>query len=99
MVVNATNSRQTYTQLQTACPNPNSKAYSPLLSVEPITSEPRELANQWNRALRSLLDELQRSINSLNVNLTHDVSLHICSNRNYAVKSDRCTRIDQHTPG
>jgi hypothetical protein len=99
MVINATNTQHTYTELQAACPHKNSKPFSSIQSLQPITSERRELVAKWNNSLHSLLGELQGSISRLNVNLTEQVMTDICSNTNYATKSHRCTQIDQHTPG
>jgi hypothetical protein len=99
MVVNVTNTRQTYIKLQHACPNSNGKSFSPILSLTPISSEPRERVTKWNISLHSMLDQLQSSIDNLNLTLTQQIITDICSNSNYAVKSNRCTQIDQHTPG
>ncbi|CAF3776556.1 unnamed protein product [Rotaria sp. Silwood1] len=98
MVVNATNTRQTYHQLQNACPNSNEKPYQPIVSLSPITSERRELVRNWNISLHFMLDQLQSSIAYLNTNLTQQIMTNICSNSNYAVKSSRCIQIDQHMP-
>ncbi|CAF3803762.1 unnamed protein product [Adineta steineri] len=99
MVINATNNRLTYTQLQNTCSNPKEKPYSPILSLPPIISERRELVTKWNESLHSMLNQLQTSINNLNSTLMQHIITNICSNSNYAVKSNRCTQIDQHTPG
>ena len=99
MVINATNTRHTYMELQAACPHKNSKPFSSIQSLQPITSERWEIVTKWNSSLHALLDELQGSISRLNVSLTEQVTTDICSNTNYATKSQRCTQIDQHTPG
>lgn len=99
MVVNATNTRKTYTQLQNSCPNSNGKPFSPILSLSPIISERRELVTKWNETIHWMLDQLQTSIDNLNTSLTQQIITDICSNSNYAVKSERCTQIDQHMPG
>jgi hypothetical protein len=97
MVVNVTNSRYIYTQLQTACPNVNAKSFSPILSLPPVTTERRELVSQWNRSLHFLLKQLQSSIDNLLIKLTQQISKEICSNPNFAAKSNRCTQIDKKT--
>ncbi|CAF2721693.1 unnamed protein product [Rotaria sp. Silwood2] len=99
MVVNATNTRQTYHQLQNACPNSNEKPFKAIVSLSPIASERRELVKNWNVSLHFMLDQLQSSIANLNTSLTQQITTNICSNTNYAVKSSRCTQIDQHAPG
>jgi hypothetical protein len=99
MVVNATNARTTYTQLQNACPSPNEKPFSRIVSLSPIISERRELVRKWNESLHWMLDQLQTSIENLNTSLTQQIITDICSNSDYAVKSNRCTQIDQHMPG
>jgi hypothetical protein len=98
MVVNATNTRQTYTKLQKMCPNSDEKPFSPILSLPPIPNERAGLVNERNESLHSMLDRLQSSIDNLNTSLTQQIITNICSNSNYAVKSNRCTHIDQHTP-
>jgi len=98
MVINLTNTRQTYMILQKACPNPHEKPFSPIISLSPITSERRELVIERNESLHSMLDQLQSSIDNLNTSLTQQIITDICLNSNYAVKSNRCTQIDQHTP-
>ena len=95
MVVKAINSRQIYTQLQKACSDPNAKSFSPLLSLPPTISERRELVYQWNRSLHFILKQLQSSIDTLHIHLTEKIITDICSNSNYAVKSNRCTQIDK----
>ncbi|CAF1674619.1 unnamed protein product, partial [Adineta ricciae] len=95
MVVKAINSRQIYIQLQKACPDPNAKLFSPLLSLPPTISERRELVYQWNRSLHFVLKQLQSSIDTLYIHLTEKIITDICSNSNYAVKSNRCTQIDK----
>ncbi|CAF1101094.1 unnamed protein product [Adineta ricciae] len=95
MVVKAINSRQIYTQLQKACSDPNAKSFSPLLSLPPTISERRELVYQWNRSLHFVLKQLQSSIDTLHIHLTEKIITDICSNSNYAVKSNRCTQIDK----
>ena len=99
MVVNATNTQHTYIQLQNACPNSNGKPFKPILSLPPIASVRHELATQWNKSLHSMLDQLQSSINSLNISLIKQITTEICSNSSYAVKSSGCTQIDKHVPG
>jgi len=98
MVINATNTQKTYTKLQNACPNPHEKPFSPIISLSPITNERREFVIQWNESLHFMLDQLQSSIDNLNTSLTQQIINDICLNSNYAVKSNRCTQIDQHTP-
>jgi hypothetical protein len=98
MVINATNTRQTYVELHKSCPNPDKKPFSPILSLSPIINERRELVTKWNESLHLMLDQLQTSIDTLNVSLTQKIITDICSNSNYAVKSNSCTQIDQHTP-
>ena len=95
MVVNATNDRQIHMKLQAACPNPNEKAFSPIRSLSPIISERPELVIQRNQSLHILLNQLQSSINNLQPDLTQQIIADICSNSNYAVKSIRCTQVDQ----
>ena len=97
MVVNATNSRNIYSQLQTACPNKNAKSFSPILSLPPTITERRELVFQWNKSLHLSLKQLQSSIDNLYIQITQRTSKDICSNSNYAVKSNRCTQIDKQT--
>jgi hypothetical protein len=98
MVINATNTRQTYMKLLNACPNPHGKPFSPIISVSPITNERREFVIKWNESLHLMLDQLQSSIDNLNTSLTQQIINDICLNSKYAVKSNRCTQIDQHTP-
>ena len=98
MVVNATNDRQIHMKLQTACPNPNEKPFSPIRSLSPVINERPELVTQRNQSLHILLNQLQSSINNLQADLTQQIITDICSNSNYAVKSNRCTRIDQSMP-
>jgi hypothetical protein len=98
MVINATNTRQTYMKLQQACSNPHEKSFSPILSLSPIINERREFVTQWNESFHEMLDELQSSIDKLNISLTQPIITKICLNSSYAVKSNRCTQIDQHTP-
>ncbi|CAF1392447.1 unnamed protein product [Rotaria sordida] len=98
MVVNVINTRQIYHQLQNACPNSNEKSFQPIVSLSPITSERRELVKKWNVSLHFMLDQLQSSITNLNTSLTQQITTNICSKPNYAVKSSRCTQIDQHVP-
>jgi hypothetical protein len=86
-------------QLQNACPNPNEKSFTPIRSLSPIVNERRELVTKWNKSLHLMLDQLQSSVDNLNITLTQQIITDICSNSNYAVKSSRCTQIDQHTPG
>jgi len=97
MVVNATNSRDIYTQLQIACPNSNVKPFSPILSLPPAITERRELVFQWNRSLHFVLKQLQSSIDDLNIKLTQQIIIDICSNSNFAVKSNQCTQIDKES--
>jgi hypothetical protein len=97
MVVNASNSRYIYTQLQTACPNLYAKPFSPIISLPPAITERRELVSQWNRSLHFLLKQLQSSIDNLAVKLTQQISKDICSNSKYATKSNQCTQIDKQT--
>jgi hypothetical protein len=98
MVVNATNTQKTYMKLQTACPNEHEKPFSPIISLSPIPNERPELVNERNESLHFMLNQLQSSIDNLNTSLTQQIITDICSNSNYAVKSNRCTQIDQHTP-
>lgn len=98
MVINVTNTRKTYTQLQKFCPHKDEKLFTPLLSVLPTLNERREFVTQWNISLHSMLNKLQTSIDNLNTSLTQPIITNICLNSNYAVKSNRCTQIDQHTP-
>ena len=98
MVVNAINNRKTYTELQKACPTSDEKPFSPILSLPPIPNERPELVNERNESLHYMLDRLQSSIDNLNSSLTQQIITNVCSNSNYAVKSNRCTQIDQHTP-
>jgi hypothetical protein len=98
MVVNATNTRKTYIKLQTSCPNLHEKPFSPIISLSPIVTERREFVTQWNDSLHVMLDQLQLSIDNLNTSLIQQIITDICMNSNYAVKSNRCTQIDQHTP-
>jgi hypothetical protein len=95
MVVNATNSRFIYTQLRTACPNPSSKTFSPILSLPPTTNERRELVHRWNRSLHSLFKQLHSSIDNLYIHFTQQIITDICTNEKYAEKSNQCTQIDQ----
>jgi hypothetical protein len=97
MVVNATNSRDIYTQLHIACPNSNVKPFSPILSLPPAITERRELVFQWNRSLHFVLKQLQSSIDDLNIKLTQQIIIDICSNSNFAVKSNQCTQIDKES--
>jgi hypothetical protein len=97
MVVNVTNTRRIYTQLQSACQDPNAKPFSPILSLPPITTERRELVLKWNRSLHVLLNQLQFAIDNINMRLVHRIGTDICSNSNYTVKSNRCTQIDKQT--
>jgi hypothetical protein len=97
MVVNATNTRQTYTQMQTACPHVNAKPFSPILSLSPIANQRREFVSNWNRSLHILFEQLHTSVDNLNLRLTQNVLTDICSNTNYAVQSKSCTQIDQTT--
>ncbi len=97
MIVNATNSRHIYTQLKTACPNPNVKSFSPILSLPPTINERRELVLKWNRSLHFLFQQLQSSIDDLDMKFTQQIITDICSNSKYAVKSNRCTQIDKQT--
>lgn len=99
MVVNATNNRNTYDQLQKTCPNSNMKSFEPIISLAAITSERREQVKKWNMSLHFMLDNLKVSIGNLNKTLTQQVTNNICSNPHYAVKSTRCIQIDQHAPG
>lgn len=99
MVVNASNTMKTYTKLQKACPNENSKPFSPLLSIEAIVSERRDLVQSWNKSLHFLFEHVQSSIENLNKSLTDEVSEEICLNSKYSAGSERCTQIDQHIPG
>jgi hypothetical protein len=98
MVINVTNTRKTYTALQSDCPNEHEKVFTPIISLSPATNERREFVTQWNTSLHSMLDKLQSSIDKLNTSLTQQIINDICMNSNYAVKSNRCTQIDQHTP-
>ncbi|UJR14879.1 hypothetical protein I4U23_001863 [Adineta vaga] len=95
MVVKAINSRHIYTQLQKTCPDPNGKPFSPILSLPPTIIESPELVYQWNRSLHFLLKQLQSSIDTLSLRYTQQIITDICSNSNYAVKSNRCTQIDK----
>jgi len=97
MVVNATNSQRIYTQLQTACPNLNMKSFSPILSLPPTINERRELVSRWNRSLHYLLRQLHSSIDNLDIQFTQQITIDICSNSKYAVKSNQCTQIDEET--
>lgn len=98
MVVNTTNSRRMYTELQTACPNSNVKPFSPIRSLPPIHNERRQLVSQWNISLHYLLKRIQSAVDHLNTKLTHKLMQGICSKSNYASKSDQCTQIDKQTP-
>ncbi len=95
MVVNATNSRHIYTQLQTACPNPSSKSFSPILSLPPTINERRELVARWNRSLYFLFKQLHSSIDNLHTHFTQQIITDICSNSKYASKSNQCTQLDK----
>jgi wobble nucleotide-excising tRNase len=97
MVVNATNSRRIYTQLQTACPNSNLKSFSPILSLPPTINERRELVSRWNRSLHYLLRQLHSSIDTLDMKFIQQITTDICSNSKYAIKSNQCTQIDKQT--
>jgi hypothetical protein len=97
MVVNATNTQHTYTQLQTTCPHANGKPFTPIVSLPPIASERRELVSNWNRSLQFILSQVQSSIDNLNLRLTQQISTEICANPNYASQSNRCTQIDKRT--
>ncbi len=97
MVVNATNSRHIYTQLQSACPNPNIKPFSPILSLPATITERRELVLKWNRSLHFLFKQLQSSIDSLYIKFSQQIMTDICSNSDYAAKSNQCTQIDKQT--
>ncbi|CAF4398926.1 unnamed protein product, partial [Rotaria magnacalcarata] len=55
MVVNATNTENTYRQLQNACANTNRKPFQPIVSLPPITSERRERVKEWNVSLHFML--------------------------------------------
>ena len=98
MVVNTTNDRHIHMKLQAACPYAHEKPFSPILSLSPAINERPELIIQRNQSLHFLLNQLQSSINSLDTDLTQQIITDICSNSNYAVKSNRCTRIDQSMP-
>jgi hypothetical protein len=98
MIINVTNTPQTYKKLQTLCPNSNEKLFSPIISLSPIINEPSELINQRNNSLHFMLNQLQTSIDNLNRSLIEQIIIDICSNSTYAVKSKQCTQIDQHTP-
>jgi hypothetical protein len=95
MVVNATNNRRIYTQFQTACPNPNVKSFSPILSLPPTINERREIVTRWNRSLHYLFKQLYSSIENLDITFTQQIITDICSNSKYAVKSNQCTQIDK----
>ncbi|CAF1209765.1 unnamed protein product [Rotaria sordida] len=97
MVVNASNSRHIYVELQNACSNENTKSFSPILSLPPTITERRELVFQWNRSLHFVLKRTQSSMDSLNTKFTKKLITGICSNSKYAIKSDRCTQIDKQT--
>ena len=99
MVVNATNTEQTYVQLQRSCPNNNSKPFSRIRSIQAITSERRDLIQQWDHSLEALITNLKEALETLNENLEEYTEKEICSNTKYAIKSSQCTKIDQHTPG
>lgn len=93
------NNQRTYTALQTACPHENEKPFEPILAISPIMSERRETVKKWNDSLHFMLDRLQSATSKLNISFTKHITASICSNPKYAVKSNRCTQIDQHTPG
>ena len=95
MVVNATNSRVIYTQLRTACPNPSSKTFSPILSLPPTTNERRELVQRWNRSIHSLFKQLHSSVDNLYTHLTQRTTADVCLNSKYAGEPNKCTQIDQ----
>ncbi len=97
MVVNATNSRHIYTQLQSACPNRNVKPFSPILSLPPTINERRELVYRWNRSIHFLLKQIPSSIENLYMQFTQQIITDICSNPKYAAKSNQCTQIDKQT--
>ena len=98
MVVNVTNTRHIYTQLQTACPHDEAKGFNPIRSLPPIINERRELVQAWNRSLHFIFHQLKSSIDNLHLRLSQQIMTDICSNINYAVKSSRCTQIDQQKP-
>ncbi|CAF2076559.1 unnamed protein product [Rotaria magnacalcarata] len=95
MAVNATNSRQIYMELQTACPNQYVKSFSPIISLSPTITERRELVFQWNKSLHVLLKRTHSSIHNLETKLTKKLMTGICSNPKYVSKSDGCTQIDK----
>ncbi|UJR31829.1 hypothetical protein I4U23_019306 [Adineta vaga] len=98
MAINTANSEKIYRKLKDACPDPNRKAFSPILSLPPTISERHEIILKWNDTLHATLEHLQMSIGSLNESLPKRIINDICLNSNYAVKSSRCTSIDQHMP-
>lgn len=97
MVVNVTNNRQIYMELQNACPNQYVKSFSPILLLPPTITERRELVSQWNSSLYLLLKRTQSSINNLDEQFTNRLTMDICSSSTYASKSDGCTQIDKQT--
>lgn len=98
MVVNTTNSRQIYNQLQAACPNPNARSFSPIRILLPTINERHEVISKWNRSLHFLLKRTHSAIDNLNVKFIQKLMQGICTKSNYASKSDRCTQIDKQTP-
>ena len=98
MVVNLSNSEQIYKKLKHACPDPNRKEFSPIRSLSPTINERHDIVIQWNNTLHATLSRLQLSIENLNESLPTRIIKDICSSSNYAVKSERCTQIDQHMP-
>ncbi|CAF1103955.1 unnamed protein product [Adineta steineri] len=97
MVVKAINSRHIYTQLQNACPNSDDKPFTPILSLPPTINERRELVVKWNRSLHFLFKQLHLSIDNLYLKFTQQIITDICSNPNYASRSNQCTQINKQT--
>lgn len=96
MIVNASNSRRLYGQIQRFCPNKNMKTFSPILSLPPTIVERREVVTRWNRTIHSLFKQLHLTLENLEHYSKEKISFELCSNPAYASKSQFCTENKNH---
>ncbi|CAF1285980.1 unnamed protein product, partial [Didymodactylos carnosus] len=93
MVANAINNAQTYKQLQSECPNGNSRQFAPINSLPPVMNERQELVNKWNTSIHRIVNDLSSNLENLNITL-ESAQLDICKNIRYATKSNDCSKIN-----